>query len=172
MGLVAVFLAFCVLISEPAPPAWLLWNVRRWEPLVERWRPDFPDVPTEIVLAIIAQESQGFPYLGPDEHGSVGLMQVTSRSWTATVEELKQPALNIYLGMWILNSALQQSDGDMRRALAGYNCGFEGLDAGHCGSSGGWAYADRVLNYWLPHFVPAACVPPNKPFMIGKHLAL
>ena len=89
MALISALLIFCMLTSEPAPPGWLLWNVRRWEPLVERWRPDFPDVPTEVVLAVIAQESQGFPD-ATDESGAggVGLMQVTPRPWTASHDAL------------------------------------------------------------------------------------
>ena len=143
------------------PPEWILRNVERWKPLVSRWHSAFPGLSTELVLAVIAQESQGFPdAISGDTAQSVGLMQVTPRPWTATTEQLLEPALNVYLGMWILDSAIKNSDGDVRRGLAGYNCGFVSLDAGLCHPRGGWAYADRVLNYWLPAFMPEPiCTP-------------
>lgn len=137
-------------MRDPAP-AWMIRNVVRWEPLIERWREDFPDLDTAVVMAVIAQESQGFPeVVSGDEAQSVGLMQVTPRPWTATADELKSPGLNIYIGMWILDSAIKQSD--LRTGLAAYNCGFDSLERGNCHSYGGYAYADWVLDYWVPQF--------------------
>lgn len=139
--------------TEKPPPEWLVRNVIQWLPLVERWHPEFPELDPAWVLAIIAQESQGFPYLeGPDGENSVGLMQVIARSWTGTHEQLKRPALNIYVGMRMLSSILEQTKGNLRRALGAYNCGFVGLDAELCGRYGGYAYADRIIEFWVPVF--------------------
>jgi len=42
--------------------------------------------------------------------------------------------------------------GDVHRGLAAYNCGWDSLNAGKCLSFGGPAYADKVLEFWLPFF--------------------
>ena len=127
----------------------------RWLPLIERWHADFVELDPAWVLAVVAQESQGFPYLeGSDGAGSVGLMQVIPRSWTGTKQQLENPAFNLYVGMRMLSGMLDQTRGNLRRPLAAYNCGFESLDAGRCSPQGGYAYARRVLDYWTPIFRP------------------
>ena len=139
--------------QEKAPPEWLIRNVIQWLPLVERWHSYFPELDPAWVLGVIAQESQGFPYLeGEDDWNSIGLMQVIPRSWTGTVDQLKRPEFNIYIGMRMFSATLRQTDGNLRRALGAYNCGFVGLDAGRCGRYGGYAYADRIIGYWVPVF--------------------
>jgi hypothetical protein len=154
------------------PPEWLIWNVVQWLPLVERWHPDFPELDPAWVLAIIAQESQGFPYLeGPEGENSIGLMQIISRSWTGTKEQLKRPATNIYVGMRMLSAIILQTDGDLRQALGAYNCGFVGLDAGRCGRYGGYAYADRVIDYWVPVFRMRLAGEAITPDRVGDWLA-
>jgi len=139
--------------QEKAPPEWLIRNVIQWLPLVERWHPDFPGLDPAWVLGIIAQESQGFPHVS-DVTGShaIGLMQIIPRSWTGTRSQLEQPGFNLYVGMRMLSATLEQTEGNLRRALGAYNCGFVGLDAGRCGRYGGYAYADRILEYWVPVF--------------------
>ena len=138
--------------EDDPPPAWLIWNVTRWMPLVERWAPDFPELEHALVLAVIAQESQGFPYAESDDgHSSVGLMQVIPRSWTGTREQLLDPAFNIFVGMRMLNATIRKA-GNVRTALGAYNCGFVSLEADRCHAFGGYAYADRVLDHWLPVF--------------------
>ncbi len=145
---------------EP-PPDWIIFNVNRFQPVFERWRPTFPDVPIAVIKAVMAQESQGINGLTSiDGHNSVGLMQVIPRSWTGTAKQLQDPAYNIYRGTWILSSALDQSGGDMLMALALYNCGekvWEYLtNPMVCGSKGGRFYAIRVLTYWCPLFADDA----------------
>jgi len=127
-----------------------LTAIRCWhyEPLVDRWQPDFPDVPKGVVLAVMAKESACMP--GMDDGMSVGLMAVTPRDWLFSKAELLNPATNVYAGMFILNSALEQGQGDMALALAAYNCGWESLNAGRCIDGGGHDYAADILNYWLP----------------------
>ena len=132
-------------------PNWLVPNVTRWLPLVERWHPDFPDLDPALVLAVMAQESQGFPQLvSTDGHGSLGLMQVIPRIWTGTEKQLREPPYNIYVGMKILNFAVHEWG--TRLGLAHYNCSEEGVANDACGTKGGLNYADRILDYWLPMF--------------------
>lgn len=143
--------------EEDPPPRWLIRNVVRWLPLIDRWSPEFPELEPALILAVIAQESQGFPYAEADDGwGSVGLMQVIPRSWTGTREQLMQPEFNTYVGMRMLSAVLSKTGGDLRIALASYNCGGKGdgkrLSFKHCRPGGGLDYADRILGYWLPVF--------------------
>jgi hypothetical protein len=132
-------------------PQWLVPNVTRWLPLVERWHPDFPELDPALVLAVMAQESQGFPYIeSTDGHNSVGLMQVIPRVWTGTESQLRNPAYNIYVGMKILSFS-QDKWGTML-GLAHYNCSENSVADDQCGTNGGINYAKRVLEYWLPMF--------------------
>lgn len=127
----------------------------RYRVLIDRWNPDFGLDPA-LVLAVMAQESACYPYEGG---ASVGLMQVTPAKWTTTRERLLEPSVNVYWGMYILyltlNDDVNNPDHDTRRALAAYNCGWESLDAGKCFDFGGYAYADRVLDFWLPYVLEA-----------------
>ena len=132
-------------------PNWLVPNVTRWLPLIERWSPDFPGLDPALVLAVMAQESQGFPYiLSKDGHRSVGLMQVIPRVWTGTENELRNPAYNIFVGMKIL--AYAQGEWGVELGLAHYNCSEKAVATNSCGTNGGIFYARRVLQYWLPMF--------------------
>ncbi|MHC4240369.1 MAG: lytic transglycosylase domain-containing protein [Planctomycetota bacterium] len=127
----------------------------RWLPLVERWHPDFPNLDPAWVLGVIAQESRGDPYdIADDIWGSTGLMQVGPRSWTGTRKQLLQPSFNVYVGMRMLAGSMFWTEGgaDIRTAMGAYNCGFTGLEKDLCGSAGGYKYADRILNYWVPAF--------------------
>jgi hypothetical protein len=177
--IVQLLFAGCIWIGHPdynpcppgpePPPDWIVYNVNRYQPLYERWQPSFPEIPIAVVKAIIAQESQGINgQVSIDGHASVGLMQIIPRSWTGTAEQLHDPAYNIYRGMWILSSALDQSGGDMLMALALYNCGekvWEHLtNPMVCGSKGGRFYAIRVLTYYCPLFAENAWDECGNPF--------
>lgn len=101
----------------------------------------------------MAQESQGDAYVeGVDGANSIGLMQIIARSWTGTKEQLKRPEYNTFVGMRMLHAILDKADGDIRLALAAYNCGWEGVEQEDCGRYGGLEYADKVLEYWVPVF--------------------
>ena len=158
--------------QEKSPPEWLIRNVIRWLPLVERWYSEFPELDPAWVLGMIAQESQGFPHVS-DVTGShaIGLMQIIPRSWTGTRTQLEQPAFNIYVAMRMLSAVLDQTDGNLRRTLALYNCGEVGLDAGRCGRYGGYAYADRIMDYWIPVFRVRLAGEAITPDRVGDWLA-
>jgi len=105
-----------------------------------------------LVLSVAANETRcNSGVLGPD--GEAGVMAIMVRTWTPTAEELRSPAVSLEWGMWFLQCTLGDEEHnpyrDVRRALAAYNCGWDGVDTGRCGS-GGYHYADRVLYHWLP----------------------
>lgn len=123
-----------------------------WLPLVIRWNGEFPELGPDIILSVMAQESGCDS--GADDGFSIGLMAVTPQDWTASREDLFDPDLNVYIGMWMLHGALgneaHNPAHNLRRAMAAYNCGWTSLDAGLCFDFGGFAYADRILEFWHP----------------------
>ncbi len=147
---------------EPPPPDWMIYNVVRWTPLVERV--DEPYLTVPLVLAVIAQESGGLNgQTSTDGYASVGLMQVIPRQHFGTPTQLMVPYYNVWIGTRILNSAIEQAaeygftDDPVRYGLAAYNCGWQWHEGtpGHfenCRTDGGLRYADRVLHYWCPYF--------------------
>ena len=142
--------------TSPPPPRWVINNVMRWLPIVETYIEEYPFVTKEVALAVIAQESLGIPNVHETElayadgHNSIGLMQIVPFSWRPSSKWLSVPENNIYWGMRILNQVIQESG--LRTGLARYNCGLVKLEQNKCGVAGGYAYADRVLNYWVPVF--------------------
>ncbi len=90
-------------------------------------------VPLLLTRALIAQESgfdpnvvRGEPQLGD---ASIGLMQVllsTARRYHPgiTVEQLKEPAVNVGIGTQLLADLLHQAGGDWWRAASAYNGGW------------------------------------------------
>lgn len=161
---------------QPTPPAeevpeWLVNNVIRWRPLIQRWQLEFPYLHgthgEALVMAVIAQESQGFAdpnaVMGwpHDRVGSVGLMQVSPHSGRPSADRLLDPTLNTYWGMRILNSAIEQEEGWVAMGLARYNCGpRQKIEADDCGSKGGMHYARRVLDHYYPVFIDWLECPP------------
>lgn len=126
-------------------------RIERWRSLVDEVQNERGyDFDTDKIMAIIAQESGGNPWIvSTDEHGSVGLMQCTPRPWTASGDRLKNPKVNIQCGLWVLTNAMGAAKDDWFDALRFYNCGAErGKERPSCGAY----YADRVLSFWLPHF--------------------
>lgn len=126
-------------------------RIERWRSLVDEVQAERDyDFDTDKVMAIIAQESGGDPWIvSNDGHGTVGLMQCTPQPWTASADRLKNPKVNIQCGLWVLTNAMGAAEGDWFDALRFYNCGAErGKELPNCGSD----YAKLVLTFWLPHF--------------------
>ena len=149
----------------PTPPlnegeeetARMVVNICRWHnysPIIADWNSEKENKDRQLnenlILAVMAKESHCNPYM--DDGVSVGVMAVTPRPGWWTKEQLQNVRVNIYAGMNILANAIEQSDGDIRTALAAYNCGWESLNANECIPSGGYAYADSVLYFWFPRF--------------------
>ena len=125
----------------------------KWRPLVEATYELYP-VDSDLVLAVMAQESA---CLSTATDGtSVGLMQVTPKTWTPSEAHLYVPRINVEWGMyllyWAINHAEHNPEKDVFRGVAAYNCGWISLDAGKCLWFGGPTYARRVLDFWLPYF--------------------
>jgi len=142
---------------EPTPvmgatPTWL---VLRWLPVLQVVASRSGDelrLDPALVLAMIFSESGGDGAVGTSHANAMGLMQVIPRSWTASAKCLEDPICNVYAGERILRSTMDKHDGDLRLALALYNCSEEGVRTDGCGSTGGYHYADAILNVYRPHF--------------------
>ncbi len=104
------------------------------------------DVP--LIMAVMAAESGCDPNVVSSAN-AIGLMQVIPRDW---LPDVRSDGMNVYTGMLILDRSITIADGDVRYALAAYNCGFVKVDADECGTKGGVHYADKVLNFWKPLF--------------------
>lgn len=151
-------------VNPPALLAFQLDNILRWGVIIEATiiDHDYPDEYYMLALGIIAQETQGVNMecqQWRDEICGVGLMAITPSSWTNTEAKLKNPRINIAIGLWMFDSALKRAVDDFnfrpgreatRAALAAYNCGWASLLADRCAWFGGWAFADKILNYWIP----------------------
>lgn len=132
-------------------------NVLHWESLAASASNRWPEVPQPLILAVIAAESGGNPR-ARSRAGAIGLMQIIPRSWIGTEAELFDPNYNVRAGTWHLSLSLQLADGDLRTALAYYNCGPARVEADRCGTYGGYIYADDVLDHWVPLFENALIV--------------
>lgn len=128
----------------------IIANVEHWRPLVEEVKiNDDRDVPVDLALAIIAQESKGHPrIISKDKYKSVGLMQIVPRDWVGTKDQLKDPRFNVEWGLWFLEKGLEYCEGDEYCSLRVYNCGPDNA----LGTSCGTYYANRVTEFWKPYF--------------------
>lgn len=152
-------------VNPPLLLNWQMDNILRWGTLIDIviYEYNYPPEYQMLVLGIIAQESQGdenivcMPWR--DEICGIGLMGVTPAAWTNTAAALENPRINISVGTWIFDVAMRRAIRDFnfkpgreatRAALAAYNCGWVSLLDERCASFGGWTYADKVLNYWIP----------------------
>ena len=154
-------------VNPPGLLEWQLDYILRWETLIDIviQEYDYPEEYKMLALGIIAQETQGdekvagcdFNDLG--EACGVGVMAIVPRSWTNTAAALMNPRINISIGLWMFDIAMSNAVEKYnfrpgreatRAALAAYKCGWTSLLADNCFSFGGWLYADKILNYWIP----------------------
>ena len=156
---------------EPWPiPDWQLDQIVKWYDYAKE-AGDYYDIDPILILAVIAKESKGVHQaVSADGQFSVGLMQITPRDWgCASNELLNWPKINIYCGTLILQDAIRLANIDIdseyvapndfkpengiRVGLAAYNCGFQSLygeNGKSCMLFGGLAYADNILEFWIP----------------------
>ena len=152
-------------VNPPLLLNWQMDNILRWGNLIDIviYEYDYPPEYYMLVLGIIAQETQGDPKAAclqwRDEVCGVGVMAVTPAGWTNTGQALQNQRVNISVGTWIFDVAMRRAIEDFnfrpgreatRAALAAYNCGWDSLIENRCADFGGWTYADKVLNYWIP----------------------
>lgn len=153
-------------INPPALLALQMDTILRWGFTVDNVIKDF-DYPPEyrmLMLGIIAQETQGYRNAECNafdvERGTcaIGLMAIMSGTCGFTEERLKVPYYNIQCGARKINTILAQSLDHgfrpgldaTRAALGAWNCGWDSLLADNCFYFGGWAFADKVTQYWIP----------------------
>ena len=127
----------------------------QYRPIVKYWQEQFP-LDADLVLAVMAQESHCLrTVISNDGHHTIGLMQIAVKPWTPSEGSLHNPWVNIEWGMYMLYSAINHPEHNpyksIRRGLAAYNCGWTSLEANRCMYFGGYTYADKVLNFWLPY---------------------
>ncbi len=152
------------------PPALLDWQmdyILRWGTLIDIViaEYDYPEEYRMLALGIIAQETQGDEKAPCNDFDTargncaVGVMAITSLSWTNTAQELMNPRVNISVGLWLFDIGMRRAVKDFnfrpgrdatRAALASFNCGWTSLLADNCFSFGGWTYSDKVTQYWIP----------------------
>jgi hypothetical protein len=108
-------------------------------------------LPPLLVVTIIAAETGG-DYTLVSSAGAVGPMQVIPKPWYEySAGDLRTSTwANLIVGMRILRTVIDRYPGDLRFALAVYNCLPENVVADNCGERGGLHYADSVLGYWMP----------------------
>ena len=107
-----------------------------------------------LLVASIMEAESGFNSSAISPRGALGLMQVMpSTASFYPIEELLEPELNIELGTRYFVSLLDEFDGDVALALAGYNAG-----PGSVKRFGGMPpyretqkYVDRVLTRYVHH---------------------
>jgi hypothetical protein len=137
-----------------------------WKPIIDNILDGekYPYVSNLMVMGVIAQETGGDPNAKCNDFDTsrgtcaVGVMAIAPVPWIGTKAQLMNPTYNIEAGISILNTVYEQALGHgfrpgreaTRATLAAYNCSWESLLADRCYSFGGWAYADKVLNYWTP----------------------
>jgi hypothetical protein len=120
--------------------------ISQWSWWIIHWARE-RELDPDLVAAIVRQESIGQASAeGP--YGAVGLMMVLSAqasglSWRPTVEELKQPDVNLRWGTGMLKEIVRQADGNLVQALAAYNGGWDQLDLVSTEH-----YAHTVLNWY------------------------
>jgi len=107
-----------------------------------------------LVMTIIAAETGG-DYTIVSYAGAVGPMQVVPKPWYEySASDLRTSTwANLIVGMRILRIVIDRYPGDLRFALAVYNCLPENVVADRCGERGGLHYADSVLGYWMPKVI-------------------
>lgn len=84
-------------------------------------------VPPELAVSIAYKESGLNPNVQPGSAGEIGIMQIkptTGKEVGFSLDDLKNPEINIEAGLKYLKKSLDMSDGDYRLAAAGYNAGI------------------------------------------------
>lgn len=120
--------------------------ISQWDRWIVYWAQE-RELDPDLVAAVIRKESIGrADAQGP--YGAVGLMmvmpaEVSGMPWRPSAAELKQPDVNIRWGTGILKEILRESGGDLLRALAAYNGGWDQLDLASTEQ-----YAHSVLTYY------------------------
>jgi hypothetical protein len=121
--------------------------ISQWTRHIVYWANE-REIDPDLVASIVRNESIGHADAeGPS--GAVGLMMVmpaetSGMSWRPSAQELKQPNVNIRWGTGMLKEIISDARGDLFRALAAYNGGWEQV---HIAST--QRFAHKVLSYYV-----------------------
>jgi soluble lytic murein transglycosylase len=162
-----------LLAKAPSREAYELAYPRAWWEAALRYATEYGVDPL-LVLAVVREESNYSP-TAVSSSNALGLMQLlpSTAKWIAQdklgmtyrEEDLFEPETNIRLGTWFLGFLLRQFDGDLGKAIAGYNGGpgaverwsaAAGVKApadlpGALGSTETREYLSKVLDAWLTY---------------------
>jgi hypothetical protein len=102
--------------------------ITQWTRLILYWA-EARELDPDLVAAVIRKESIGRAN-AEGAYGGVGLMMVlpaedSGLPWRPSTEELKQPNVNLRWGTGMLAQIIRDSGGNVLRALAAYNGGWE-----------------------------------------------
>jgi len=158
----AAFIALAVVLTHtvPAAASYLpdtvaeddrispFWGgaISQWNRAIVYWAAE-RELDADLVAAVVRSESIGQANAeGPS--GAVGLMmvlpaEISGLSWRPSAEELRQPNVNLRWGTGILKQILRDSGGDLFKALAAYNGGWEQTDIPSTKQ-----YAQTVLGFY------------------------
>ncbi|HUF38346.1 MAG TPA: transglycosylase SLT domain-containing protein, partial [Anaerolineales bacterium] len=113
--------------APPAIAAFFSPSVRYWEDRIVEWAAEW-DVDPNLAATVMQIESCGHPDV-VSSAGATGLFQVMPYHFAAG-ERATDPDTNAYRGLSYLTRSLEAHDGDVYKALAGYNAGIGGSQRG------------------------------------------
>lgn len=118
--------------------------LRRWGPLAQAASDENPTVPTPLILGVIHESSRGNPKAQQKFDKGEGLMALTpAMQQDFSVSDPFDPAENIEGGTRYLARLIQETHGDLLRAVARYH----GTKAHHRISRNSRAYATLTLQF-------------------------
>lgn len=123
----------------------IIWKLGFWISLLFTCRPTDPEISDKIIDSVEFQESRG-EYRVKSNGSCTGLMQVNYHYTPFSRSLLRIPVINRTTGTRMLRNWKRKARGDIKTALASYNCGNAGLK-GACGSG----YANSVLSRNIYH---------------------
>lgn len=123
----------------------VIWKLGFWISLLFTCRPTDPEISDKIIDSVEFQESRGV-YSVRSNGSCTGLMQVNYHYTPFARPLLRVPIINRTIGTRMLRSWKKRAGGNMKIALASYNCGNAGLN-GVCGIG----YASSVLSRNIHH---------------------
>lgn len=123
----------------------VIWKLSFWISLLFTCRVNDPEIGNKIIDSVEFQESRG-EYGVKSNRYCTGLMQVDYRYTAVPRPLLRIPAINRVVGTRALRGWKRRAGGNIKLAVASYNCGNAGLK-GTCGTG----YANSVLNRHIYH---------------------
>lgn len=122
----------------------VIFKLSFWISLLVTCRPQDPEISNKIIDSIEQQESGGNIFVKSNTY-CTGLMQIDYRYSPVPRPLLRIPYVNRIVGTRAIRYWKRRS-GDIKLALASYNCGTAGL-SGKCGEG----YANSVLGMGVQH---------------------